>query len=90
MEIKHIRTETDDHQALARLELIFDAKFGSLEGDELEVLGILIDQYENEHFPIGFPDPIEAIKFRMEQKGNYQNDLANIVGLKSRIKEILN
>ena len=88
MEIKPIRTETDDHQALTRLELIFDAKFGSLEGDELEVLGILID--ENEHFPIGFPDPIEAIKFRMEQKGNYQNDLANIVGLKSRIKEILN
>jgi HTH-type transcriptional regulator/antitoxin HigA len=50
MEIKPIRTETDDHQDLARLELIFDAKFGSPEGDELEVSGILIDQYENEHF----------------------------------------
>lgn len=55
MQIKHIRTETDDHQALARLELIFDAKFGSLEGDEFEVLGIHID--ENEHFPIGLPGP---------------------------------
>ncbi len=55
MEIKPIRTETDDHQALTRLELIFDAQFGSPEGDELEVLGILIDQYENEHFPIGLP-----------------------------------
>ena len=50
MEIKPIRTETDDHQALTRLELIFDAKFGSLEVDELKVFGILIDQYENEHF----------------------------------------
>ena len=50
MEIKPIRTETDDHQALVRLELIFDAKFGSLEVDELKVFGILIDQYENEHF----------------------------------------
>jgi len=53
------------------------------------VLGILIDQYENEHFPIGLPDPIEAIKFRMEQMGYNQNDLANIVGLKSRASEIL-
>jgi len=50
----------------------------------------LIDQYENEHFPIGLPDPIEAIKFRMEQMGYNQNDLANIVGLKSRASEILN
>lgn len=90
MEIKPIRTETDDHQALTRLELIFDAQFGSLEVDEFEVLGIHIDQYENEHFPIGLQGPIEAIKFRMEQKGNYQNDLANIVGLKSRTSDILN
>lgn len=90
MEIKPIRTENDYHQALVRLEIIFDAKFGSPEGDELEVLGILIDQYENEHFPIGLPDPIEAIKFRMEQMGYNQNDLANIVGLKSRASEILN
>ena len=90
MEIKPIRTENDYHQALKRLEIIFDAKFGSPEGDELEVLGILIDRYENEHFPIGLPDPIEAIKFRMEQLGYNQNDLANIVGLKSRASEILN
>jgi HTH-type transcriptional regulator/antitoxin HigA len=53
-------------------------------------LGILIDRYENEHFPIGLPDPIEAIKFRMEQLGYNQNDLATIVGLKSRASEILN
>jgi HTH-type transcriptional regulator / antitoxin HigA len=90
MEIKPIKTENDYNQALERLEKIFDAKSGSSEGDELEVLGILIDQYENEHFPIGLPDPIEAIKFRMEQMGYNQTDLANIVGLKSRASEILN
>ncbi len=90
MEIKPIKTDTDYYQALERLEIIFDAKSGIPEGDELEVLGILIDQYENEKFPIGFPDPIEAIKFRMEQLGYNQNDLANIIGLKSRASEILN
>ena len=90
MEIKPIKTDKDYNQALERLEVIFDAKKGSPEGDELEVLGILVDQYENEHFPIGLPDPIEAIKFRMEQMGYNQNDLANIVGLKSRASEILN
>ena len=90
MGIKPIKTEKDYNQALERLETIFDAKPGSVEGDELEVLGILIDKYENEHFPIGLPDPIEAIKFRMEQMGYNQNDLANIVGLKSRASEILN
>jgi len=90
MEIKPIKTEKDYEKALERLEEIFDAKPGSHEGDELEVLGILIDQYENENFPIGLPDPIEAIKFRMEQMGYNQSDLANIVGLKSRASEILN
>ncbi len=90
MEIKPIRTAKDYKNALKRLELIFDSKQGSKDGDELEVLGILIDQYENEHFPIGLPDPIEAIKFRMEQMGFNQSDLASIVGLKSRASEILN
>jgi HTH-type transcriptional regulator / antitoxin HigA len=90
MTIKPIKTEKDYQQALERLELIFDAKKNSTEGDELEILSILIDNYEKEHFPIGFPDPIEAIKFRMEQLGYNQTDLANIVGLKSRASEILN
>lgn len=90
MEIKPIKTDKDYNQALKRLETIFDAKKGSPEGDELEVLGILVDQYENDHFPIELPDPIEAIKFRMEQMGYNQTDLANIVGLKSRASEILN
>lgn len=90
MNIKPIRTKKDYEQALARLELIFDAKKGTDKGDELEILGMLIENYENEKFPITFPDPVEAIKFRMEQLGYNQTDLANVVGLKSRASEILN
>ena len=90
MNIKPIRTEQDYNEALERLEVLFDAIKGSQESDELELLGILIDQYENEHFPIGLPDPVEAIKFRMEQLGYNQNDLADIIGLKSRASEVLN
>ena len=90
MEIKPIKTEQDYNQALERLELIFDAKKGTKEGDELEVLGILIEKYEDDYFPINLPDPIEAIKFRMEQMDYSQNDLAKVIGLKSRASEILN
>ena len=75
---------------MERLEVLFDAKKGTPAGDELEVLSILIEKYEDEHFPIGLPDPIEAIKFRMEQLGYNQVDLAKVVGLKSRASEILN
>ena len=90
MNIKPIKTKKDYDQALERLEVIFDAKKNTPKGDELEVLGVLINNYENENFPIGFPNPIEAIKFRMEQLGYNQTDLANVVGLKSRASEILN
>jgi len=89
MNIKPIKTKKDYEEALARLEVIFDSKKGTVEGDELEILGMLIENYENEKFPIGFPDPVEAIKFRMEQLGYNQTDLANVVGLKSRASEIL-
>ncbi len=89
MKIAPIRNEKDYQNALVRLELIFDAKKGSEKGDELEILSILIDRYENENFPIGMPDPIEAIKFRMEQMGMKQKDLAEVVGFKSRVSEIL-
>jgi HTH-type transcriptional regulator/antitoxin HigA len=90
MNIKPIKTEQDYQDALNRLETIFDAKSGTSEGDELEILGLLIDDYENKHFPIDLPDPIEAIKFRMEQLGYTQNDLSKILGQKSRASEILN
>ena len=90
MDIKPIKTEEDYENALKRLEVIFDAKKDSAEGDELEILGILIEKYEDKHYPIGLPDPIEAIKFKMEQMGYTQTDLAKVVGLKSRASEILN
>ena len=90
MRIRPIKNDKDYQNALNRLELIFDAEKGTPEGDELEILSILIDKYENEHFPIEMPDPIEAIKFRMEQMGMKQKDLADIFGFKSRVSEILN
>ncbi len=90
MNIKPIKTEEDYKQALERLEGIFDAKSGTPEGDELEILSMLIDKFEKDNFPIDFPDPIEAIKFRMEQLGLKQKDLASTLGYKSRISEVLN
>lgn len=90
MTIKPIKTKKDYHQALERLEAIFDAKKGTTDGDELEVLSILIEKYEQERFPIDLPNPIEAIKFRMEQMGYNQTDLAKVIGLKSRASEVLN
>jgi HTH-type transcriptional regulator/antitoxin HigA len=90
MNIKPIKTKKDYEQAMLRLENIFDAKKGTPKGDELEILSLLIEKYEDEKFPIDLPDPVEAIKFRMEQMGMTQTDLANIVGQKSRASEILN
>jgi HTH-type transcriptional regulator/antitoxin HigA len=90
MMIKPVKTKKDYQAAMQRLAAIFDSRPGTPEGDELEVLSILIEKYENEHFPIGMPDPIEAIRFRMEQLGYSQADLAKVVGLKSRVSEILN
>ena len=90
MNIKPIKTQQDYDEAMARLETLFDARKGSIEGDELEILTILIDKYEQENFPIELPDPVEAIKFRMEQLGLTQTDLAQVVGQKSRASEILN
>ncbi len=90
MDIKAIKSEEDYDRALARLETIFHAETDTPEGDEAEVLSILIEKYEDEHYPIGMPDPIEAIKFRMEQMGMKQKDLAEVVGFTSRVSEILN
>jgi len=90
MQWKVIKTEKDYQKALKRLELIFDATKNSKEGDELELLSLLIDNYELKKTPIDFPDPIEAIKFRMEQLGYKQKDLEDALGLKSRVSEILN
>ncbi len=90
MNIKPLKTEQDYEKALERLEIIFDAPANSAEGDEAEILSILIDNYENEHYPIEAPDPIEAIKIRMEEMNLKQKDLVGVIGGKSRVSEILN
>ena len=90
MNIKPLKTEQDYEKALERLELIFDAPANSKEGDEAEILSMLIDNFENEHYPIEAPDPIEAIKIRMEEMNLKQKDLVGIIGGKSRVSEILN
>ena len=87
---KIIRTEQEYQQALSRLEEIFDAPHGTPLGDELDLLSLLIDTYEKETHPIDLPDPIQAFLFRMEQLGYKQKDLAAVIGLKSRVSEVLN
>mgnify|MGYP000914882610 CR=1 FL=1 len=90
MNIKPIKTETDYLKALNRLEKIFDAAIATPESDEADVLGLMIDEYEKKHYAIDTPDPIEAIKIRMEEMHLKQVDLVNEIGGKSRVSEILN
>ncbi len=90
MNIKPIKTEIDYRIALKRLEVIFDAEIGTQESDEADILGLMIDDYEKKHYPIEAPDPIEAIKIRMEEMSLKQVDLVNEIGGKSRVSEILN
>jgi HTH-type transcriptional regulator/antitoxin HigA len=89
-EIKPIRSEEDYEAALAEVERLWGARSGTPEGDRLDVLATLIDAYESEHDPIDPPDPIEAIKFRMEQQGLTRKDLEGILGSRTRIAEVLN
>ena len=86
--IKVLKTEEEYNQALKRLEIIFDAPVDTPDGDEAELLGILIEKYEEAHYPIDPPDPIEAIKFRMDQMNMNYQDLAEVIGYKSRVSEI--
>lgn len=90
MKIKPIRSDEDYYNALERLEQIFDAPIGTDEGDEAEILSLLIENFENTHYPIEAPDPIEAIKIRMEEMSLKQKDLIGIIGAKSKVSEILN
>ena len=89
-EIKPIRSEEDYEAAVAEVERLWGARLGTPEGDRLDVLATLIDAYESEHDPIDPPDPIEAIKFRMEQQGLTRKDLEGILGSRTRIAEVLN
>lgn len=84
-----IKTEEDHHQALARIERMMEAEKGTDDADELELLTALVEMYEERHFPIGPPDPVEAIRFRMDQQGLKQKDLVPYIGSKSKVSEIL-
>jgi len=90
MNIRPIKTEEDYNNTLTQIESLMDAKPNTPQMDELEVLTTLVEAYEAQHYVIYAPDPIEAIKFRMEQEGLKQKDLVSIVGSKSRVSEILN
>ena len=90
MNAKIIKTDLDYQQALARLSALMDAEYGSPEGEELELLSFLLEKYEKEHFPIDLPDPIEAIKFRMDQQGLTRKDLEAYIGTQSKVSEVLN
>jgi HTH-type transcriptional regulator / antitoxin HigA len=90
MEIKPIRTERDYERALREVERLMDAKPGSAEEDKLNVLATLVDAYESEHFPIDPPDPIEAIRFRLEQQGLDRSALIGVIGGRSRVYEVMN
>lgn len=88
--MKPIKSEYDYDQALKRMKELFFAPANTPEGDELEVLAVLIEAYEEQHYPIDAPDPIVAIKIRMEEKNLRQKDLVGILGSKSRVSEVLN
>ena len=90
MDIKPIKTEPDYRLALKRLEDIFEAPIGTPESDEADILGLMVDDYEKRYYPIEAPDPIEAIKIRMEEMHLKQIDLIDVIGGKSRVSEILN
>ena len=90
MNIKPIRSEADLADALKRLEELWGAPLNSPEGDELEVLAVLVEKFEAEHYPLPTSDPIEAIKFRMDQQGLTPRDLEPYLGSSGRVSEVLN
>ena len=90
MTIKILKTKKDYQEALERFEEIFQAKIGTKESDEADVLSLLIGKYEENHFVINAQDPLEAIKYRMEQQGLTNKDLAEILGFKSRVTDLFN
>jgi HTH-type transcriptional regulator/antitoxin HigA len=89
MDIKPIRGEADYERALRRVEELWNSPEGSAESDELDILATLIEAYEQEHHPIELPDPIEAIKFRLEQKGKDSNALIGVIGQRTRVYEVM-
>ena len=90
MNIKPIRNDEDLRDTFKHLETVFQAKEGTPEADELEILVTLIEAYEQKHYPISAADPVDAIKFRMEQQGLSQKDLDPFIGSSGRVSEVLN
>ena len=89
MQIRPIRTERDHDAAVARIEKLMGARPGSVEGDELDVLATLVDAYERKHHAIDAPDPVSAIRFRMEQQGLTRKDLEPLIGSRARVSEVM-
>lgn len=89
-DLKPIRTEADYEAALAEVERLWGAGSGTSDGDRLEILATLIDAYESERFPMDPPDPIDAIRFRIEQQGMSRKDLEELIGTRTRVAEVLN
>lgn len=87
---KVIKSDADYQEALAHLELLMDAQPGTPEEEELDLFATLVENYEKEHFPIGLPDPVEAIMFRMDQMGFTRKDLIPYIGSQSKVSEVLN
>ena len=89
MDIKPIRTKADYRAALKEVETLMNAGPGTPEGERLDVLATLIEAYERRHFPMDLPDPVEAIRFRMEQSGLSAKDLVPMIGQLNRVYEVL-
>ena len=90
MEIRPIKTEADYEAALEEIERLFDATPGTSEGDRLEVLTTLVEAYEEKHYAIPLPDPVEAVQYYMESRGLTRRDLESYIGSRGRVSEILN
>lgn len=90
MEIRPVRTQTDYQNALQEIELLFDAAPNTPQCDRLDILSTLVDAYENAHFPIEIPDPIEAIQYYMDTRGWSRHDLESCLGSRARVSEVLN
>lgn len=90
MNIRPVKIEEDYHNAISRIEALWGAKKDTIEGDKLDLLVTLVESYEMKHYPIAPPDPIDAIKFRMEQMGLTNADMERYLGSQSQVSEVLN
>ena len=89
MNLKPIKTKADHEEALLEIQRLWNAEEGTPEYDRLDILATLVEAYEEANFPIDMPDPIEAIKFRLEQQGEDQSALIGIIGNRTRVYEVL-